>query len=148
MEQRRQRRKPMAEINVVPYIDVMLVLLVIFMITAPLLNLGVEIELPQSAAEPLETQTDDSVVMVTVTSNGDLYLNTDGRGELIDAESLVLQMAAFVRRNPELEVLIGGDNQAAYGQVYQAMVLLQEAGVTKVGLMSDPEEGLSEGEQN
>ncbi len=148
MEQRRQRRKPMAEINVVPYIDVMLVLLVIFMITAPLLNLGVEIELPQSAAEPLETQTDDSVVMVTVTSNGDLYLNTDGRGELIDPESLVLQMAAFVRRNPELEVLVGGDTQAAYGQVYQAMVLLQEAGVTKVGLMSDPEEGASEGGQN
>lgn len=142
---RRPRRKPMAEINVVPYIDVMLVLLVIFMITAPLLNLGVEIELPQSAAEPLETETDDSVVMVTVTSNGDLYLNTDGRGELIDAESLVQQMAAFVRRNPQLEVLVGGDTQAAYGQVYQAMVLLQEAGVTKVGLMSDPAEGLAEG---
>ncbi len=140
----RKRRKPMAEINVVPYIDVMLVLLVIFMITAPLLNLGVEIELPQSAAEPLETETQESVVMVTVTHNGDLFLNTDGRGELIDPETLVQQMAAFVRRNPELEVLVGGDTQANYGQVYQAMVLLQEAGVTRVGLMSDP----LESEQN
>ncbi len=140
MSHLRQRRKPMSEINVVPYIDVMLVLLVIFMITAPLLNLGVEIELPKAAAEPLETETQDSVVMVTVTSNGDLYLNTDGRGELIDAESLVQQMAAFVRRNPQLEVLVGGDSQANYGQVYQAMVLLQQAGVGKVGLMSDPVE--------
>lgn len=137
----RKRRKPMSEINVVPYIDVMLVLLVIFMITAPLLNLGVEIDLPESAAEPLETETQDSVVMVTVTSSGDLYLNTDGRGELIDPETLVQQMAAFVRRNPQLEVLVGGDAQANYGQVYQAMVLLQEAGVGKVGLMSDPLEG-------
>ncbi len=138
MHSLRKRRKPMSEINVVPYIDVMLVLLVIFMITAPLLNLGVEIELPQSAAEPLETEAQESVVMVTVTENGDLFLNTDGRGELIDPETLIQQMAAFVRRNPQLEVLVGGDTQANYGQVYQAMVLLQEAGVTRVGLMSDP----------
>jgi len=138
MSNLRKRRKPMAEINVVPYIDVMLVLLVIFMITAPLLNLGVEIELPQAAAEPLETEAQESVVMVTVTANGDLFLNTDGRGELIDPETLIQQMAAFVRRNPQLEVLVGGDTQANYGQVYQAMVLLQQAGVSKVGLMSDP----------
>lgn len=138
MSNLRKRRRPIAEINVVPYIDVMLVLLVIFMITAPLLNLGVEIELPKTNAEPLETETDDSVVMVTVTSSGDLYLNTDGRGELIDEQSLVQKMEAFVRRNPQLEVLVGGDTNANYGRVLQAMVLLERAGVEKVGLMSDP----------
>jgi len=134
----RQRRRPMAEINVVPYIDVMLVLLIIFMITAPLLNLGVEIELPESAAEPLESEATESVVLVTVTGNGDLYLNIDGKAELIDSESLINNMAAFVRRNPQLEVLVGGDRSASYGQVYEVMVYLQQAGVRKVGLMSDP----------
>jgi len=134
----RHRRRPMAEINVVPYIDVMLVLLIIFMITAPLLNLGVEIELPESAAEPLETESSESVVMVTVTGIGDLYLNIDGKAELIDSQSLQTTMAAFVRRNPQLEVLVGGDRNASYGQVYQVMVTLQQAGVRKVGLMSDP----------
>ncbi len=134
----RHRRRPIAEINVVPYIDVMLVLLIIFMITAPLLNLGVEIELPEAAAEPLQTEADDSVVLVTVTGNGDLYLNIDGKAELIDSESLRTSMAAFVRRNPQLEVLVGGDRHASYGQVYQVMVTLQQAGVHKVGLMSDP----------
>ncbi len=135
----RRRRRPMSEINVVPYIDVMLVLLIIFMITAPLLNLGVEIELPESAAEPLDTESNESVVLVTVTSNGDLYLNLDGKADLIDSESLISKMAAFVRRNPDLEVLVGGDQHANYGQVYAVMVYLQQAGVRKVGLMSDPD---------
>ncbi|MDA3932962.1 MAG: protein TolR [Gammaproteobacteria bacterium] len=134
----RRRRRLMSEINVVPYIDVMLVLLIIFMITAPLLNLGVEIELPESAAEPLDTESNESVVLVTVTSNGDLYLNLDGKADLIDSESLIIKMAAFVRRNPDLEVLVGGDQRANYGQVYAVMVYLQQAGVRKVGLMSDP----------
>ena len=143
MEARRGRRRPMAEINVVPYIDVMLVLLVIFMITAPLLNLGVEVELPKADAEPLDTEQNIEPLVVTVLANGDLYLNAGGdldgtSSGLIDPESLVKTVSAIVRRNPDLQVLVGGDQRVDYGQVYNAMVLLQKAGVSKVGLMSDP----------
>lgn len=145
MDRVRARRRPMAEINVVPYIDVMLVLLVIFMITAPLLNLGVEVELPKADAEPMDTQENDEPLVITVLQNGDLYLNAGGdldgtSSGLIDPESLLTMVTAIVSRNPEIQVLVGGDEQASYGQVYGAMVLLQKAGVTKVGLMSDPME--------
>ena len=143
MQNKRNKRKPMAEINVVPYIDVMLVLLVIFMITTPLLNLGVEVDLPTADAEPLDSQQNEEPMVVTVLKNGDLYLNAGGEVDginsgLIDPESLVTTVAAIVRRNPEIQVLVGGDEVVGYGHVYNAMVLLQKAGVTKVGLMSDP----------
>jgi biopolymer transport protein TolR len=133
----------MSEINVVPYIDVMLVLLVIFMITAPLLNLGVEVDLPKADAEPLDTEQSQEPLVVTVLENGDLYLNAGGdldgtAAGLIDPESLVTTVSAIVRRNPEIQVMVGGDKRVDYGQVYNAMVLLQKAGVQKVGLMSDP----------
>ena len=145
MDRVRARRRPMAEINVVPYIDVMLVLLVIFMITAPLLNLGVEVELPKADAEPMDTQENDEPLVITVLKNGDLYLNAGGdldgtSSGLIDPESLLTMVTAIVSRNPEIQVLVGGDELATYGQVYSVMVLLQKAGVTKVGLMSDPME--------
>ncbi|HKJ18197.1 MAG TPA: protein TolR [Xanthomonadales bacterium] len=139
----RKRRRPMAEINVVPYIDVMLVLLVIFMITAPLLNLGVEVELPKADAEPMETQENEEPLVITVLENGDLYLNAGGdldgtSSGLIDPETLVDTVSAIVRRNPQIQVLVGGDERVDYGRVYEAMVLLQKAKVQKVGLMSDP----------
>ena len=145
MDRVRARRRPMAEINVVPYIDVMLVLLVIFMITAPLLNLGVEVELPKADAEPMDTQENDEPLVITVLKNGDLYLNAGGdldgtSSGLIDPESLLTMVTAIVNRNLEIQVLVGGDELATYGQVYGVMVLLQKAGVTKVGLMSDPME--------
>jgi len=143
MQTRRNKRKPMAEINVVPYIDVMLVLLVIFMITTPLLNLGVEVDLPNADAAPMDSEQNEEPMVVTVLKNGDLYLNAGGEADgvnsgLIDSESLVTTVAAIVRRNPEIQVLVGGDEVVGYGHVYNAMVLLQKAGVTKVGLMSDP----------
>ena len=147
MQTKRNKRRPMSEINVVPYIDVMLVLLVIFMITAPLLNLGVEVDLPKSDAEPLDSQQNEEPMVVTVLKNGDLYLNAGGEADgvnsgLIDPESLVITVAAIVRRNPEVQVLVGGDQAVGYGHIYGAMVLLQRAGVTKVGLMSDPLDSL------
>jgi len=154
MESIKGRRRPMAEINVVPYIDVMLVLLVIFMITAPLLNLGVEVELPKADAEPMETEQNQEPLVVTVLQNGDLYLNAGGdldgtSSGLIDADTLVTTVSAIVRRNPEIQVLVGGDERVDYGQVYNAMVLLQKAGVTKVGLMSDPlDTGLGENQES
>ncbi len=154
MESIKGRRRPMSEINVVPYIDVMLVLLVIFMITAPLLNLGVEVELPKADAEPMETEQNQEPLVVTVLQNGDLYLNAGGdldgtSSGLIDADTLVTTVSAIVRRNPEIQVLVGGDERVDYGQVYNAMVLLQKAGVTKVGLMSDPlDTGLGENQES
>jgi len=134
----RRRRSRMSEINVVPYIDVMLVLLVIFMITAPLMNLGVEIELPTGNAEPMEDQGDP--LMVTVTASGDFYLDTGDQPQLIDGETLVATVSAIAARNPDLQVLVGGDRQTSYQYIYQAMVYLQQAGVASVGLVGDPEE--------
>jgi len=126
----------MAEINVVPYIDVMLVLLIIFMITAPLLQLGVEVDLPAADAQPMDEPKDP--VVVNVLADGSLVLSLDGDVEPIDAEALVTKVGAMVRNNPDISVLIGGDRNVDYGRVYEAMVILQRAGVEKIGLMSDP----------
>lgn len=134
----RKRRKLTAEINVVPYIDVMLVLLIIFMVTAPLLNLGVDIQLPQSAAKSLHDL--KQPVQVTVKKGGDMLLTLgSGKAEPIDEAALQTKVAAFVKENPQVPVLIGGDKDADYGTVYHVMVVLQQAGVPKVGLMSQPE---------
>jgi len=134
---RRKRRKLKAEINVVPYIDVMLVLMIIFMVTAPLLNLGVDIQLPQSAAKSI--QNDKEPAVVSVDENGKLFLTLGAdKREPIDEKTLVNKISAFVRENPQVPVLVAGDQRADYGKIYQAMVLLQTAGVPKVGLMSQP----------
>ncbi len=133
----RKRRKLKAEINVVPYIDVMLVLLIIFMVTAPLLNLGVDIQLPQSAAKSIQNDKEPAVISVDETGNYFLTLGATKR-EPIDADTLVKKISAFVRENPQMPVLVAGDQRADYGKIYQAMVLLQTAGVPKVGLMSQP----------
>jgi len=135
----RKRRKLKAEINVVPYIDVMLVLLIIFMVTAPLLNLGVDIQLPQSTAKAV--QADKEPILVSVDKDGGYFL-TIGKDprETIDAQTLVTKVSAYVRNNPQVPVLIGGDERVDYSKIYQAMVLMQQAGVPKVGLMSQPVE--------
>jgi biopolymer transport protein TolR len=145
----RARRKSMSEINVVPYIDVMLVLLIIFMVTAPMLNLGVEVQLPEADAAPLESEQNEEPMVLTVLENGDLYLNAGGdldgtSSGLIDPETLLKTVTAIVNRNPEVQVLVGGDQSVDYGKIYDAMVLLQKAGVTKVGLMSDPMEDIAD----
>ncbi|MGK7294454.1 MAG: ExbD/TolR family protein [Candidatus Wenzhouxiangella sp. M2_3B_020] len=134
----RRRRRAMAEINVVPYIDVMLVLLIIFMVTAPLLNLGVEVELPKGNAESMG-ETDEPLI-VEVRENGDLYLNAGDVPELVDGETLVERVSTFVGRNPDLQVLVGGDQQVPYRYIYETMVLLQQAGVGAIGFMGDPPE--------
>ncbi len=132
-----RKRRLKADINVVPYIDVMLVLLIIFMVTAPLLNLGVDIELPQSNAKPIEQKKEP--VVVSVDSHGHYFLTVQGADqEALDADALAAKVGAFVRNNPEVPVFVAGDGQASYETVYAAMVLLQTAGVAKVGLMSQP----------
>ncbi len=137
MSRRRSRRRTIAEINIVPYIDVMLVLLVIFMITAPLLNLGVEVDLPQADARPLPPNAQDPLILV-VDRSGDYYLNlADDPEQAISAEEVLIRSAAVLRRNPLISVLVQADTRVNYGTVMQAMVLLQRAGADKVGLSTD-----------
>ena len=122
----------------VPYIDVMLVMLVIFMITAPLLNQGVDVDLPQADAEPMDDTQQDPVVL-TVDAQGRYFLNVGGDPEQeIDAETLLLRTAAVLRQRPRAAVLVRGDSSVDYGLVVAAMSLLQQAGAAKVGLVTEP----------
>jgi len=132
-----KKRRSIAEINVVPYIDVMLVLLVIFMITAPIVQQGVEIDLPQAAAKTMSPDEAEPVV-VSVDSKGDFYLDIgDQPDKPIDAQLMVNRVAAVRQLKPNVPVLVRGDRNVGYGKVIDAMVLLQRAGVEKVGLMTD-----------
>lgn len=126
----------MAEINVVPYIDVTLVLLIIFMITTPLLNLGVDVSLPESDANTVTIETEP--VIINIDDKGDLFLSIGGELEAIDEQQLSIKLAAFIRANKEVPILIGADRRVDYGRAYEAMVLAQQAGAKKVGLISDP----------
>ncbi len=143
---RRERRQPMAEINVVPYIDVMLVLLVIFMITAPLLSQGVHVNLPNAQAKALSV-TQGEPIIVTVNAQGKYFLNVAADPAMpMKAQNLINRVAAELqiakKDNQKRQVLVKGDQDAEYGKVVQVMVLLQHAGVATVGLMtSTPQRG-------
>ena len=129
----RHRRKPMAEINVVPYIDVMLVLLVIFMITAPLLTQGVKVTLPQARAQAVDSRRVETLV-VTVDRQGRYYLDE----RQIAPGALVDRVAAALKAHAGSSVLVRGDAQANYGEVVKLMALLQDAGAPSVGLLTEP----------
>jgi biopolymer transport protein TolR len=131
-----RKKKLMAEINVVPYIDVMLVLLIIFMVTAPLLSTGVTVDLPNADAEPMENN-DEEPFVVTVDAEGRFFLNDDEEEVATDRE-IEIKARAVLQRNPKLPFLVRGDGEANYEYVVQAMVLLQRAGVKSVGLVTDP----------
>jgi len=141
MTRRSSRRRTIAEINIVPYIDVMLVLLVIFMITAPLLNQGIEVDLPQADSRPLPPNAEDPLILL-VDHNGAYYLNlSDDPEQPVSAEDVLVRSAAVLRRNALIPVLVQADKSVDYGTVVQAMVLLQRAGADKVGLSTAlPEE--------
>jgi biopolymer transport protein TolR len=140
MARHRIRKKPMAEINVVPYIDVMLVMLVIFMVTAPLLTQGVSVDLPEAAAEPMP-DTDKEPLVVSVDAAGKLYLNVgDAPAEPVDGETLVKNVSAVLRRQPGKSVMVRGDHSVDYGTVISALVLLQSAQIQNVGLVTEPPE--------
>ncbi|WP_243041911.1 protein TolR [Dyella sedimenti] len=135
---RHKRYKLKSEINVVPYIDVMLVLLIIFMVTAPMLNSNVDVNLPQANAKSLQDRKEP--VIVSVDQNGQLYLTLGNeKRQPIDAEAMKAKVGAFVKANPEVSVLVAGDRDGKYDGVYQVLAQLQQAGVSKVGLMSAPE---------
>ncbi len=134
----RVRRRKVAEINVVPYIDVMLVLLIIFMVTAPLITQGVKVDLPQAAAEPLDKDTKPPLV-ASVDAQGRYYitLGTNDK-EPLSAEEVATLVKAHLDVNPDTPVVVNGDGAVSYNAVIQLMVLLQEvAGVPSVGLMTD-----------
>jgi len=131
------KRKPVSEINVVPYIDVMLVLLIIFMITAPLIQQGVEIDLPQASANPMPPEQREPLV-ISVSKAGDFYLNIGENNDKPIAEDLLAnRVAAVINNHPQTPVLVRGDKAVDYGRVTEVMVLLQSAGVEKVGLMTE-----------
>jgi biopolymer transport protein TolR len=129
------KRRLMGDINVVPYIDVMLVLLIIFMITAPLLTQGIKVDLPKAKAEPIPTQANEPPLVLSIDASGRLYLNLGANPrQPIDDQTAT----AALRRAPERAVLVNGDQAVNYGRVVQAMVILQQAGAHKVGFQTDP----------
>jgi biopolymer transport protein TolR len=137
-----RKRRLMAEINVVPYIDVMLVLLIIFMVTAPLLSQGIEVELPDAAAEPLSSEMQDTEPLIlSVDAAGEYYLNLGDDEESPREPAEILQLAQTVlKRNPDVPVLVKADENVPYGRVVSGMVLLQHAGAKKIGFLTDPAE--------
>lgn len=140
-DRRRSQLKPIAEINVVPYIDVMLVLLIIFMITAPMLTQGVTVDLPKAVAEEMQSP-DREPVIVSVDQRGDFYLNIDQNPDVpIEPQALMIRVAAELalakESNQPMHVFVKGDQGVAYGKVVEAMALLKQAGAEQVGLMTE-----------
>ncbi|MDX1536413.1 protein TolR [Arsukibacterium sp.] len=137
----RKKRRMMAEINVVPYIDVMLVLLVIFMVTTPLITQGVKVELPKSAAEPIAQMTEGKTPLVaTVDSDGLYYFEKDGnqQGPFTAAE-LQVEVASWLTIEPGTQVIVKGDKAVSYEAVIRLINVLKNAGAPAVGLMTDNE---------
>lgn len=138
MRARRNRRKPMAEINVVPYIDVTLVLLIIFMITVPLLQTGVEVDLPRAEAKTV-SEDENPPLVVTIDKEGQFYIDVgDREDEPVLAEELILKVVAILRHKPGTAVMIRGDALVDYGKVVTVMAALKKAGVVSVGLVTRP----------
>jgi biopolymer transport protein TolR len=128
---KRRRYQPMAEINVTPFVDVMLVLLVVFMITAPLLTVGVEVDLPETSASNLLGE--DEPLTVTIDRNGVLYLQQLE----VEIGELVPKLRAIAAERPELRIFVRGDKAIDYGRVMQVMGTINAAGFTKVGLVTE-----------
>ncbi|MEO9945114.1 MAG: protein TolR [Paraglaciecola sp.] len=136
----RKRRRPVSEINVVPYIDVMLVLLIIFMVTAPLITQGVKVDLPKADSQPLDEEAKPPIV-ASVDAEGQYFLNVgDTQDEPMSAVDLATLVAAQLQVEPDIPVVVRGDGAVPYSEVVQLMVLLQRAGAPSVGLMTTPPE--------
>ncbi|HEY4126881.1 MAG TPA: protein TolR [Gammaproteobacteria bacterium] len=137
---RKHKRRMMGEINVVPYIDVMLVLLVIFMITAPLLSEGVKVDLPSANAKPIDLKSDETPVILSINAAGQYFLNIGTpQDQPISAEIVVARIAAVIKLNPNVHVFVRGDRKATYDKVITGIALLQGAGVPSVGLETEPD---------
>ncbi|KIP86110.1 protein TolR [Stenotrophomonas sp. Sa5BUN4] len=134
---RRKRRKLKSEINVVPYIDVMLVLLIIFMVTAPLLTLSFEVELPRSNAKALESKQDPIVVSVRADGQLSLKLSDEKQPTAMSAEEMQARLGGIVAQDKTVRVIVAADRAVAYEKVVAAMDVLKRANVEKVGLATD-----------
>jgi biopolymer transport protein TolR len=135
------KRRLMSEMNVVPYIDVMLVLLIIFMVTAPLLTQGISVDLPNAPAAELDPELlkDNEPLVLSVDRDGQFYLNVgDDEDAPIDDDKLVELASAVLRRNAQTPVLVKADEAVAYGRVVIGAALLQQSGATKIGFQTDP----------
>lgn len=137
----KKKRKLAAEINVVPYIDVMLVLLIVFMVTAPLLNQGIEVDLPQANNEPLDIDENLETLVVSIKADGTYFLSLGATGE--DRTSLELaelgdQVGRVVGANPEIQVLIEGDRDAGWGAMITLITTLQQVGVENPNFITEP----------
>ncbi len=137
MSRRNKRRKPMGEINVVPYIDVTLVLLIIFMITTPMLQTGVEVELPKAQAATVDSGEGEPPVVVSIKKDGEFYISVGGQtDELVAEEDIDARVASVLAEKPAVQVLINADKSVDYGTVVTVMASLKNAGVANVGLMT------------
>ena len=137
----RKKRQPMSEINVVPYIDVMLVLLIVFMVTAPMLNQGIEVDLPQANNEPLNLDENLESLIVSITATGEYFLSIGATGEdrqSLDLDTIALRVGQIVSANPNIQVLIEGDTQADWGVMITLITTLNSAGVTNPNFITQP----------
>jgi biopolymer transport protein TolR len=138
MAQLSRGRRLMGDINVVPYIDVMLVLLIIFMVTAPLLTQGVKVELPKAAARPVDDSQKEPLVL-SIDEQGRMFVNVGGApNTAVNEEVLTARATAALQEDPERPVLVKADKRIAYGRVVEAMVILQRSGAQKVGFITEP----------
>jgi biopolymer transport protein TolR len=134
-----QKRKLMGDINVVPYIDVMLVLLVIFMVTAPMLTQGIEVSLPKANSEPIQEVPNHKPLVLSVDAAGNLYLDVgDNEDEPTTGKEIVARVGAVLRNRPDTPILVKADRAVPYGNVVGAMVLLQQGGAQSIGFVTDP----------
>ncbi len=134
-----QKRKLMSEINVVPYIDVMLVLLVIFMVTAPLLTQGIKVDLPEANSEPIDEVPNHQPLVLSVDAEGNLYINVgDDEDQPTTGKQVVARVGAVLRNRPDTPILVKADRAVPYGNVVGAMVLLQQGGALNIGFVTDP----------
>ena len=133
-----KRRKPMAEINVVPYIDVMLVLLVIFMVTAPMMNQGIEVDLPEAQSGPIDVDEDEPLLVVSIKADGSYFMNVGDDAEQVALDTIGERTSRIVAANPDIKVLVEGDKNLKYGNVIDLMNVLQGAGAGSVGLVTEP----------
>lgn len=138
MSRRSHKKRLVAEINVVPYIDVVLVLLIVFMITAPLLTQGVKVDLPQASATPIDKE--DEPLIVSLKRDGSLYINLgeDGETKPASIDAIRQQVTAILKNKPSTPVLVWGDRSVNYGKVVELMTQLQSAGAESVGLVTEP----------
>lgn len=137
MKSKKLRNRPLAEINVVPYIDVTLVLLVVFMITAPLLMQGVKVELPKANSTPMETKENEPFI-ISIKADGTFWIDEKGTNKIETLTTIKSQVSKVLRQSPETPILVWGDGQVAYASVVELMSELQRAGAPSVGLVTQP----------